>query len=123
MKIIYLSLCSLFILAMAAPPNSPVQWQGELVYDFGDIQHERAVEVVFHFKNLSADSLRIDNVRASCGCTTPDWADLAIPPDSTGYIHIEYDAEDVGFFSKSIKVYFNGYRKAEKLKIEGYVVE
>lgn len=108
---------------MTVSPLAPVEWEGELIYDFGDIEHDKSVEVIFSFRNLGIDSLHIDNVRTSCGCTTPNWAELAVPPDSIGYIHVEYDAEDVGFFSKSIKVFFNGYRKAEKLKIEGYVLE
>lgn len=123
MKTIYLFLCSLLVLSIASQPTAPVKWVDDLIYDFGDIEHEKAVKVVFAFQNSGTDSLRIDNVRTSCGCTTPDWGDLAVPPDSTGHIYIEYDAEDVGYFSKSIKVYFNGYRKAEKLAIEGYVVE
>lgn len=104
-------------------PIAPIEWESTLLYDFGDIEHEKTVEVIFAFKNIGTDSLYIDNVRTSCGCTSPNWLDVAVAPDSTGYIQVEYDAEDVGYFSKWIKVFFNGYRKGERLEIEGYVVE
>ena len=105
------------------PPYAPVTWQEEAIYDFGDITKGDTATAVFSFRNTGTDSLYIDNVRTACGCTSPDWADVLVPPDSLGFIHIEYDAEDSGYFSKWIKVYFNGYRKAERLSIEGYVEE
>lgn len=118
----FFSIVSLFlIMGMSPAPTAPVAWEDGLLYDFGDIEHEKTVNVVFAFRNLGNDSLSIDNVRTSCGCTSPDWAEVAVAPDSIGYIHVEYDAEDLGYFSKWIKVYFNGYRKAERLEIEGYV--
>jgi len=127
-KVLLTSLLPAFFLfstlgMMSSAPNPPVEWTDALLYNFGDIQHEKPVEVVFAFKNRSSDSLHIDNVRTSCGCTSPNWLDIAVAPDSIGYIQVEYDAKDLGYFSKWIKVYFNGYRKGERLEIEGYVVE
>lgn len=120
---ITLLLTSLFtgIILLFSPPNAPVVWQEDEIYDFGDITKGDTVTIIFSFLNTGEDSLYIDNVRTACGCTSPDWADVLVPPDSLGHVSIEYDAEDIGYFSKWIKVYFNGYRKAEKLYIEGYV--
>jgi hypothetical protein len=103
------------------PPNAPLEWQQEAVHDFGDLEQGKEVEFVFVFKNTGADSLYIDNVRTACGCTSPEWEDVSVAPGALGEISIIYDAEDQGYFNKWIKVYFNGYRKAEKLWIEGYV--
>lgn len=108
-------------LAAFTPPYAPVAWEADKVYDFGDITKGDTVQMVFTFRNTGTDSLYIDNVRTACGCTSPDWADVQVAPDSLGRVHIEYDAEDTGYFSKWIKVFFNGYRKPEKLYIEGYV--
>lgn len=103
------------------PPTAPVEWQSATNYDFGDLERGKPQTIQFTFRNAGSDSLYIDNVRTACGCTSPEWADVKVAPDSLGHIMIEYDAEDTGYFNKWVKVYFNGYRKAEKLYIEGWV--
>lgn len=108
-------------LLLAVAPNAPVSWLQDTNVDMGDLRKDVDHMVVFEFKNTSPDSLFIDNVRVACGCTSPSWEDIMVPPDSIGQITITYDAHDPGYFQKWIKVYFNGYRKAEKLWIEGYV--
>ena len=103
------------------PPNAPLEWQQEATHDFGDLMQGKEVETVFTFKNTGSDSLYIDNVRTACGCTSPEWEDVSVAPGEMGRVTVIYDAEDEGYFNKWIKVYFNGYRKAEKIWIEGYV--
>ena len=121
MKISLLSLLIFSLGLFFLPPDAPVEWQTPTTHDFGDLERGQPKTVTFTFLNTGTDSLYIDNVRTACGCTSPEWADIRVPPDSLGHIYIEYDAEDSGYFSKWIKVYFNGYRKAEKLFIEGWV--
>lgn len=101
--------------------DSKVEWLSPTSHDFGDIVHQKPVRFNFSFKNVSGSPITIDNVRTTCGCTTPDWQEAPIFPDSTSNITVEYDARDVGFFKKQIKVYLKGQRKAEKLWIEGFV--
>jgi hypothetical protein len=105
----------------AFPPQAPVEWQESTVLDLGDLPRDQAATTAFTFRNTGKEALYIDNVRVACGCTSPDWQDLAVEPDSIGTIQLEYDASDPGYFRKWVKVYFRGYRKAEKLWIEGYV--
>ena len=117
---LYKLLTAAFIIAFLAP-YAPVEWKNDKNIDMGDLRHKEAATCIFEFVNTGSEALYIDNVRPSCGCTSPDWEDIYIQPDSTGQIIVEYDAEDLGYFQKSIKVYFNGYRKAERLSIEGFV--
>ena len=117
----YKYLLFIAILSLGRGAYAPIEWTSDTVHDFGDISFDEPVTYEFTFRNLGEDSLLIDNVRTSCGCTAPDWEDVAIPPDSIGVITIEYDGADQGYFEKKIRVFFNGYRKAEKLRIEGYV--
>jgi len=119
MKAIFLSILLSFVLAT----TQSVEWLHPKTHDFGDIPYGREVSHSFSFKNISQKALTIDNVRASCGCTTPNWSAMPIFPDSTSSIVIKYDAADPGFFQKKIKVYFHKQRKAELLYIEGYVIE
>lgn len=103
--------------------DEKITWIGPTSHDFGEIHHGEVVSHSFTFKNTSGEPMKIDNVRTSCGCTTPDWANTPIPPDSLGQIIIEYDGRDKGYFQKSIKVYFSIQRRAEWLYIEGTALE
>ncbi len=100
-----------------------VDWQQGTHHDFQEIPFGKSIKYEFSFKNIGTEPLVIDNVRASCGCTATSWAQDPIPPDSTSVIKVDYDAKDKGYFYKKIKVYFKGIRKAEKLTVEGEVVE
>lgn len=100
-----------------------VSWLSPTEHDFGDIQHKEPVYFTFRFKNVSGEPIVIDNIRPSCGCTAVDWEETVIEPDSTGLIKTSYNANVKGYFRKSMKVYFNGQRKAEKLWLEGFVIE
>lgn len=119
MKTALLLCLGLFALSL----NSPIAWQGPTTYEMGDIIHQDSAVHDFVFKNVSGQALTIDNVRPSCGCTGTVWSQAPVPPDSTGTIRVVYDARDLGYFNKKIKVYFSGQRRAEVLFIEGWVVE
>ncbi len=117
------TLLALFLFTSgSATPAAAVEWIDLTTYDFGDILKGTPVEANFRFRNTGDEALIIDNVRPSCGCTTPDWPRGVILPDSTASIRVEYSAGTPGPFQKLIKVYFKGQRRAEKLYVEGYVV-
>lgn len=99
-----------------------IEWLSETTYNFGDLEQGAPVECFFRFKNLSTDTLLIDNVRTTCGCTAPDWSVEPILPQAISEIRVVYDAKKSGYFRKKIKVFFNQQRKAEQLTIEGYVI-
>jgi len=116
-KLIALSVVALGFLTV----SPPVEWLTPDTHDFGDVLQNEAVVHEFRFRNTTGAPLVIDNVRAGCGCTTSEWAERPVAPDSTGVIRVEYDAFNKGYFRKYVKVYFNGYRGAHKLWVEGFV--
>ncbi|MEO0340380.1 MAG: DUF1573 domain-containing protein, partial [Bacteroidota bacterium] len=77
----------------------------------------------FTFKNISSDSIRIDNIRPSCGCTIPAWDKSFIAPNDTAEIKVDFRPRTAGYTRKLIKVYFSGQRKAEKLYLEAFVIK
>ena len=111
----------LFLFPILFQGNSNIEWLTPLEHDFGDIAQREPVEFSFEFKNISEDSMLIDNVRTTCGCTTPDWTWEPIAPDSTSSIRVIYDAKKKGYFKKKVKVYFSNQRKATVLKVTGFV--
>lgn len=101
-------------------PPAPA-WLTPRAHDFGLLQHNTPATHIFTFKNTGTTPLRVDVVRAECGCTAADWTEAPVAPDSTGQIRVEYDAAQIGLFHKKIKVFFDDIRKAEILSIEGEV--
>ncbi|MEK7225824.1 MAG: DUF1573 domain-containing protein, partial [Bacteroidota bacterium] len=62
----------------------------------------------------------LDDVHASCGCTTPEWSREAIAPGATAKIKVGYNAAAEGFFEKPITITYNG-NQSKQLKITGTV--
>jgi hypothetical protein len=100
---------------------SVVTWLGPTTHDFGDMTLYEDQTHAFVFRNTTSEPLFIDNVRAGCGCTVPDWTEQAIQPDSTAELRVRFSPRQTGFLRKPIKVYFSGQRQAEKLYVEAFV--
>ena len=45
----------------------------ELDHDFGKIPYGKPAEYNLDMKNISSDSVTIEDVKVGCGCTTPKW--------------------------------------------------
>lgn len=98
----------------------------ETTYDFGSIKEEDGrVTHVFRFENTNATPISIKNVKASCGCTTPNWSKAPIAPGETAEITVTYNASGrPGKFQKSVTVTLtNGQEDFTKvLYIKGDVI-
>ena len=79
----------------------------ETSFDFGKIPQNRPVTHVFEIVNIGKEPLRLDNVVASCGCTTPEWTRDAIAPGAASTIKVGYNAALEGSFNKSITIQYN----------------
>ena len=92
-------------------------------FDFGTIEEEGGpVLHEFLFTNNSGRPLRIVNVQASCGCTTPDWTREAIAPGKTGFIQASYNPKGrPGYFNKSLTVTTDIDTNPVILQIKGQV--
>jgi hypothetical protein len=92
----------------------------QLLFDFGKIPQGKPVHHVFFVKNLSDKPISIDNVQASCGCTTPEWSRDSIAPGAISEIKVGYNAASIGSFEKTINVQF-GKNESETISIRGFV--
>lgn len=75
-------------------------------HDFGMIKEEAGpAEFDFKFKNTGTEPLKIVNVRASCGCTTPNWTREEVAPGGEGFIRASYNPRNrPGPFHKTLTV-------------------
>lgn len=81
----------------------------ETEYDFGKIPQGKPVTHIFALANNSTDTLKISNVAASCGCTTPEWEkDKPVAPGKGTNITVGYNAAAEGPFTKQITITYNG---------------
>ena len=92
----------------------------ELSYDFGSIPQGKPVYHVFQVVNKGTAPLKLDNVQASCGCTTPEWNKDAIAPGATDKIKVGYNAASEGHFEKTVTVTYNG-NSTKQIMIKGEV--
>jgi len=76
----------------------------ETTFDFGNIKQSIPAMHVFEFKNVGDRDINLQNVAASCGCTTPNWKGGIYKPGETGQITATYNAAGEGGFNKSVTV-------------------
>jgi hypothetical protein len=92
----------------------------ETSFDFGKIPQGRPVTHEFEIVNTSSDTLKLENVQASCGCTTPVWKKDPVAPATSTKINVGYNAMAEGSFEKVVTIYYNG-GQMKTLTIKGNV--
>lgn len=93
----------------------------ETSYNFGKIQQSHPVTHEFEITNTSPDTLKLLNVQASCGCTTPVWKKDPVAPGGSTIINVGYNAASMGPFEKTITILYNaGLTKTVTIKGEVY---
>ncbi len=108
--------------AIWAQVSEPLKFV-ETVHDFGTIQEgDGPVTYEFQFTNNLDKPIKIINVKASCGCTTPDWSKEAVAPGAMGFIQAQYNPINRPYpFNKSLTVYTDAQSKPLVLFIKGIV--
>ncbi len=93
----------------------------EMEYNFGKIPQGKPVTHIFEVTNTGKEPLKISNVQASCGCTTPVWEqNKDIAPGQTSKITVGYNAASEGMFEKTITISYNS-NQSKMIKIKGEV--
>lgn len=92
----------------------------ETSYEFGKIAQGRPVTHMFEVTNTGKEVLRLDNVQASCGCTTPEWSREPIQPGATASIKVGYNAAAEGPFNKTVTIVYNN-NQTKTIVISGTV--
>jgi len=93
-------------------------------HDFGTFKEEAGKQSFdFVVSNTGNSPLVIQNVVASCGCTTPGWTKEPIQPGTSGKVSAAYDPSGrPGQFTKTLSVYSNADPNAVVLTIKGEVI-
>lgn len=126
-KVIFISLAllaSVAVYTQASGLNSLVgavfAWE-KTTHEFGQITQGVPVKAEFVFTNVGDAPLVISNAKGSCGCTVPSYPQQPIPPGQEAKIVAEFNAANVGVFTKTVTITSNT-NKQVILTIKGEVV-
>lgn len=90
--------------APVAPPRPDYQTRAESLpattvmfeneeFNYGKVTSGEKVTYKFKFTNDGSEPFEITNVKASCGCTTPDYSREPVAPGAQGHIDVEFDTK------------------------------
>lgn len=90
-------------------------------HDYGTIVQSSDGSCVFAFTNKGKAPIVLNDVKASCGCTVPEWTRTPVAPGEKGSIKVTYNTNNIGAFTKSITVNSNAVNSPLVLIIKGTV--
>jgi hypothetical protein len=127
MKKIFFSALALFLVNAIQAQTQNIQQLSpealslkEEIHDFGMIPQGKPVYNYFEIANKGATPLKLENVVASCGCTTPEWNKEPVAVGGTDKIKVGYNAAAEGPFEKFITITYNG-NQTKQIRIKGTV--
>jgi len=92
------------------------------VHDFGAFSMKAGSQTCrFIFANTGTESLIIQRVASSCGCTSPNWSKEPIAPGQQGFVEAIYAPTGAVPFDKTVTVYSNARPSPVVLRIKGLV--
>lgn len=95
-----------------------------LKHDFGTIEEDDGFATYeFTFTNTGQEPIKINSVKASCGCTTPSWSKEEVAPGQEGHVRARYNPKNrPGKFNKTLTV-TTGENEKIYLRISGNVLK
>jgi uncharacterized damage-inducible protein DinB len=109
------------IAVMAQKPDEVVKLSAD-TYNFGKIKQGVPVTTYFTVTNISDKPVVLENVVASCGCTTPEWSKEPIAPNGTTKIKVGYNAAAPMPFTKDVTIRLAGIQESKIIHISGEVL-
>lgn len=95
--LVILIICSLMIIGISFS-QSKIEIVGGTNFDFGDMYVGTKTEKKLTIKNKGKDTLVINNVQASCGCTATLLSERLIPAGKSATLNVGFDSK--GFDGK-----------------------
>jgi len=91
-------------------------------YDMGRIAAGKPLEYNLVIKNISNDTVVLQDVKAGCGCTTPKFkAGEKLVPGKSTFITLGFNGGASGEFSKFADIYFSD-GLSKQVKFHGFAV-
>lgn len=108
--------------SVAADKMPKITFKEKGIHDFGTITEGDTIEHLFKFTNTGAYPLIINNITASCGCTTPEWPRDPIEPGEESSIKVRFNSRNKeGEQNKTVTVFANTDPAMTDLQFRVYV--
>jgi hypothetical protein len=104
MKQLFFSLFFLFSASFSFAQTEPKLKFTTLTIENNTIPYGADFSFEFPFKNTTKEFVKIEDVKRSCGCTTPYFPADSIKPGKKDKIVAKYDTKRVGGFTKTLTV-------------------
>lgn len=89
----------------------------------GNVEYNQPTKAVFELKNKGFRRLKLEDVRASCGCVVVEYPKEEIGAGDKFTITMTYDARQLGHFEKLVRIVSNASDKPVYLTMKGVVRE
>ncbi len=104
--------CFFGIIAPAQQPVQDTTVAARMAFEkkihlFGTLQAGDEAVCAFVYTNVGNAPLVVSEVKATCGCTVPQWSKEPLMPGATDTIRVRYDTERRGRFNKVVTVHSN----------------
>jgi hypothetical protein len=109
---------------VSAQDTKPVMKIDSKVHDFETFKEEVGLtSYSFEFVNTGSQPVIINQVRSSCGCTSPEWSKEPVAPGQKGHIKATFNPKNrPGPFNKTITITANTNPAVTILRIKGNVI-
>jgi hypothetical protein len=88
--------------------STTIEWLDPAVQDLGKMEKGQIAEITWKFRNTGSNPLYVTDVRAGCGCTTPDPPKEPIAPGAEGVIKAKFNSTNFsGHVTKEVYVEAN----------------
>jgi len=120
MAVMFLAVLTIQAQDKPATPQDSIIF-ASATHDYGTIVQGSDGSCEFKFVNKGKAPIVLNDVKASCGCTVPEWTRTPVAPGDNGTIKVTYNTNNVGAFTKSITVNSNAVNSPLVLIIKGNV--
>ncbi|MGB5849311.1 MAG: DUF1573 domain-containing protein [Ignavibacteriaceae bacterium] len=104
------------VLSDAESSTYPVLNFGETQHDFGKVDEGKVVEYTFKFANGGKSTLKIKDIKTSCGCTAALVSSEVLKPGEQGTLKVELDTSNrKGKMSRTITIESNDPKDPTKI--------
>ncbi|RTL48545.1 MAG: DUF1573 domain-containing protein [Sphingobacteriales bacterium] len=89
-------------------------------FDFGKIPFGKPAEYTLTITNIGKDTATLDDVRPSCGCTTPQFErGRKFAPGQSVTVVLGFNGNTLGAFYKTAGIFFNNYKLSKQVNFKG----
>lgn len=89
-------------------------------FDFGKIPYGKPAQYTLTITNIGKDTAILDDVRPSCGCTTPQFErGKKFAPGQSVNVVLGFNGNTLGPFYKTAGIFLNNYKLSKQVSFKG----